>query len=154
MPAFIELLDKSDKPIRKSRVKDNIAVFRNINPGDYYARIIFDTNGNGLWDTGDYDKKLQPEMVCYHDNSFTVKVYFDEEYDWIVRTDNLDKQKPLDITKQKPQEKETKRQQLEKEEQKKNNKNKTNQSTQDGYNSNSNSSSSGYSNQAGNSYGF
>lgn len=129
IPSFIELLDKADKPIRKIKVKDNVAVFRNLNPGEYYARIVLDTNNNGVWDTGDYNKKLQPEMVCYNSNLFKVKPYFDEEYDWIVNTDNLDKQKPLEITKQKPQEKETKRQQLEKEEQKKNSKENRNQNS-------------------------
>ncbi|MDH6310738.1 uncharacterized protein (DUF2141 family) [Dysgonomonas sp. PFB1-18] len=125
IPAFIELLDKSDKPIRKARVKDNAALFRDLNPGTYYARIILDANNNGVWDTGDYEKNLQPEMVCYSPKVFEIKAFF--EYDeadvWMIDPTSLINQKPLEITKQKPQEKESRRKQLEEMEQKNNEQN-------------------------------
>ncbi len=125
IPSFIELLDKSDKPIRKARVKDNAAVFRDLNPGTYYARIILDANNNGIWDTGDYEKNLQPEMVCYSPKVFEIKAFF--EYDeadvWMIDPTTLTDQKPLEITKQKPQEKESRRKQLEEMEQKNNEQN-------------------------------
>lgn len=118
--SFIELLDKSDKPVRKASVKDGVAVFRDLNPGTYYARIILDANGNGEWDTGDYSKNLQPEMVCYMDKTFEVKANFDileNDPPWRLDGKPLDKQKPLEITKQKPKEKESRRKQLEEQEQ-------------------------------------
>lgn len=34
-----------------------------INPGDYTLRVITDWNGNGRWDTGNYDTRLQPEPI-------------------------------------------------------------------------------------------
>ncbi|MBC3756949.1 Ig-like domain-containing protein [Hyunsoonleella sp. SJ7] len=37
--------------------------FLNISPGDYYIRVIFDTNGNKKYDTGNYLEKIQPEIV-------------------------------------------------------------------------------------------
>ena len=37
-----------------------------LNPGKYGARLINDTNGNGVWDTGNYAEKRQPEMVYYY----------------------------------------------------------------------------------------
>lgn len=117
IPSFIELLDKSDKPIRKARVIDNVAVFRDVNPGTYYARIILDENNNGIWDTGDYDKKRQPEMVCYSSKVYEIKEFWihdEADEPWIIDVNNLAKQKPLDITKQKPKDKETRRKQLEK----------------------------------------
>lgn len=129
MPAFIELLDKSDKPIRKSRVKDNIAGFNNVSPGEYYMRITLDANDNGVWDTGDYEKKLEPEMVCYYNGAIGIRSFSEVEQDFEVRTDNLTEQKPLEITKNKPQKKETKREQLEREEREKNEKKNTNQNT-------------------------
>lgn len=134
MPAFIELLDKSDKPKRKSRVRDNEAVFLNLDPGDYYMRIIFDENDNGVWDTGEYHEKRQPEMVCYYNSYITLRAFGEIIQDWAVSTDNLDKQKPLDITKNKPQKKETKREQLEREERERNEKDdKNRRGTQDQY---------------------
>jgi len=118
--SFIELLDKADKPVRRSRVKDNAAIFRDLNPGTYYARIILDTNNNGVWDTGDYEKQLQPEMVCYAPRSYEIKPYFelDELEPWVIDPSTLAKQKPMEITKQKPQEKESRRKQIEERERK------------------------------------
>lgn len=40
--------------------------FNNIKPTDYLVRVIFDTNGNGIWDTGNYLKNIQPEKVSYY----------------------------------------------------------------------------------------
>lgn len=115
IPSFIELLDKSDKPIRKSRVKDKVAVFKDITPGTYYARIILDENNNGVWDTGDYTKNKQPEMVCYSPKVYEVKAFFEHEESepWVIDTATLAKQKPLEITKQKPEEKESRRKKME-----------------------------------------
>jgi uncharacterized protein (DUF2141 family) len=118
IPSFMELLDKSDKPIRKTRVIDNIAVFRDLDPGAYYVRIVLDRNNNGIWDTGDFEKGLQPEMVCYSPMEYKIRA-FSEVYDdeaWVIDPATLAKQKPLEITKQKPQEKESRQKQLEEKE--------------------------------------
>lgn len=123
VPAFIELLDKSDKPIRKSRVKDNAVVFRDMAPGTYYARIVLDENENGIWDTGDYNIGLQPEMVCYYPGFFEVKAFWDisnEDEPWVIDPTNLAGQKPMEITKQKPEEKEARRKKMEERDQKNN----------------------------------
>lgn len=122
-PAFVELLDKSDKPIRTNKVKKDGVLFKYLNPGTYYARIILDKNDNGVWDTGEFAEDRQPELVYYYDKSFEVKANWDIEEDWDLTKLPLDKQKPLDITKNKPQEKKTKRQQLEEAEKKKQSKN-------------------------------
>ena len=39
-----------------------------LKPDKYYARIVIDTNGNGVWDTGNYIEKRQPEEVYYSPN--------------------------------------------------------------------------------------
>ncbi|SBV98092.1 Ig-like domain-containing protein [uncultured Dysgonomonas sp.] len=125
IPSFMELLDKSDKPIRKARVIDNIAVFKDLDPGSYYVRIVLDSNNNGIWDTGDFQKGLQPEMVCYSPKEYKVRAY-SEVYDddaWVIDPATLGKQKPLEITKQKPQEKESRRKQLEEKEEQENQQN-------------------------------
>lgn len=116
IPCFMELLDKSDKPIRKVRVIDKVAVFRDVNPGTYYVRITLDRNNNGIWDTGDFKKNLQPEMVYYMPKSLEIKANFVHEENsppWVIDLSALDKQKPLEITKQKPKDKEARRKQLE-----------------------------------------
>lgn len=119
VPSFIELLDASDRPVRTAKVKNQVAIFRDVNPGKYYMRIILDRNDNGVWDTGDYSKKIQPEEVYYYNGSFELKPYFEIEHDWTVNKDNLKDQKPLEIRKNKPQEKSAARKKLEEEQKKK-----------------------------------
>lgn len=41
-------------------------VFDNLNPGKYQARVIFDNNENGKWDTGSFLEKRQPEKISYY----------------------------------------------------------------------------------------
>ncbi len=43
----MELLDNSDKPFRKSIVKEGKARFQDLLPGEIYARIVIDSNGDG-----------------------------------------------------------------------------------------------------------
>lgn len=40
--------------------------FNNLNPGKYMARVIFDSNKNRKWDTGNFLKKIQPEKISYY----------------------------------------------------------------------------------------
>jgi len=52
-------------------------------PGDYELRILFDTNGNGRWDAGEFFKKhRQPEKVLSIRKKFTVKANWDNDWDY------------------------------------------------------------------------
>ena len=101
-PAFVELLDGSDEPVRKSVVKDDGALFMNLKPGKYYARLISDANENGIWDTGNYAEKRQPEEVFYSTKVYEISANWEIEEDWNVLSESIIKQKPLEITKNKP----------------------------------------------------
>ena len=48
-------------------------------PGEYELRILYDTNNNGVWDTGNYAKKIQPENAVTLDNKLTIKADWDNE---------------------------------------------------------------------------
>lgn len=102
--AFIELLDHSDKPVRKSPVKDGGALFMDLKPDKYYARIVLDVNGNNEWDTGNYAAKRQPEEVYYYPGFFEIMQNWQIEQNWDVHATPVEKQKPLEITKNKPKE--------------------------------------------------
>lgn len=113
IPAFVELLDKSDKAIYQATVKDGVASFEFINPGIYYARVIVDNNGNGKWDTGEYSEMRQPEMVYYYSKALDLKPFWEIKEYWDVLWAPLDKQKPLDITKNKPKDDEKRKKAME-----------------------------------------
>lgn len=102
--AFVELLDGQDKMVRRVKVKDGNADFYFLNPGKYAARLINDTNGNGIWDTGLYEEKRQPEEVFYYPQLLEPKANWELNQDWNVRATPLDKQKPEELKKQKPDE--------------------------------------------------
>ncbi|MDR0769180.1 MAG: Ig-like domain-containing protein [Dysgonamonadaceae bacterium] len=107
---FGELLNNSDKAIRTSALHEGELVFENLNPEKYYLRYIEDINGNGKWDTGDYARRLQPEKVYYYPQTIDLsRKNTDFDGEWDIRTTPVDKQKPQEITKNKPAEKRQKR---------------------------------------------
>ena len=97
----VELLDSSDKPVKRTVVTDGQAQFFYIKEGTYYARLILDDNRNGRWDTGDYATGTQPETVCYYPDKIECceKWYVTRQWNPFERP--ADRQKPADITKQK-----------------------------------------------------
>jgi hypothetical protein len=73
-----------------------------IRPAKYYLRVIIDENCNGIWDTGDYASRVQPEKVYYYPHVLELKALFEyDQDDWDIMLP-LNEQKPLEITKQKP----------------------------------------------------
>lgn len=107
--AVVELLNKEGNPVASQRTENNRCSFYFINPQVYYIRLFMDSNDNGKWDTGNYDEKLQPEKVYYYPRPIELRAMFEyEQDDWNI---NLapEKQKPLEITKQKPERQRVKR---------------------------------------------
>ncbi len=101
--AFVELLDGQDKVVRRRRVtSDGVVDFYFLNPGKYGARLINDVNGNGVWDTGDYEKGIQPESVYYYPKILEYKALWDITQPWDIRATPAEKQKPDELKKQKP----------------------------------------------------
>jgi hypothetical protein len=101
-PAFAELLNASDVPVRKAPVEQGGALFMNLRPEKYYARVVLDANRNGAWDTGDYAEKRQPEEVFYSPKLYEVRSNFEIEETWNVLSLPVTAQKPMEITKNKP----------------------------------------------------
>lgn len=109
--AFVELLDGQDRVVRTVPVVDGKADFYFLNPSKYCARLVEDTNENGIWDTGNYKERIQPERVYYYFQVLDLKANFDLTQDWDILNQSLDKQKPEELKKQKPDEDKKKRNQ-------------------------------------------
>ena len=100
---IVQLLDTRESVVASNKTVNGRTVFYFIKPGIYYMRLIFDENGNGKWDTGDYGKGVQPERVSYYHHSLDLRALFEyTQDDWDI-TAPLNEQKPLEITKQKPE---------------------------------------------------
>lgn len=102
--AFVELLNGSDQPVRKVKVKDGGVLFLNLKPDKYYARLVLDVNNNGIWDTGNYAANQQPEVVYYYPKLFNIMQNWQVEETWDIQATPFNRQKPLEITKNKPKE--------------------------------------------------
>ena len=58
--------------------------FNNLNPGNYIARVIFDENGNGKLDTGNYLEKRQPEEISYYPGTIEIRANWEKEETFIL----------------------------------------------------------------------
>lgn len=80
---IIQLLDKSEKVLME-RVPDyrGEADFPLLERGRYRLRAVFDLDGNGLWTTGDFDIRRQPEPVTYYPDEIDVMTDWVIEQEW------------------------------------------------------------------------
>lgn len=63
-PIIVQLTDKQGSvKYEQFATEQRPFDFLNISPGNYFIRVIFDSNGNKVYDTGNYLKKIQPEIV-------------------------------------------------------------------------------------------
>ncbi|MGL4519067.1 MAG: Ig-like domain-containing domain [Phocaeicola sp.] len=104
--AIVELIDSSGKILRQEKVTPTgTADFYFLNPSTkYYVRLFIDSNNNGVWDSGNYDNKKQPEEVFYLPKVWEMKANFEFDETWNIHSIPLDKQKLDEIKKQKPEE--------------------------------------------------
>ncbi|MGB5315883.1 MAG: hypothetical protein WBN56_07765, partial [Robiginitalea sp.] len=78
-PLVVQLLDDKDEISRSLYIEQNTEVeFPSLPPGKYRIRLIFDSNKNGRWDTGDYMTKRQPERIIYYPGSVEVRANWEQ----------------------------------------------------------------------------
>lgn len=99
--AVVQLLN-GDKPVSSVRSKKGRAEFYFVKPGNYYLRLFLDRNGNGEWDTGEYAAGRQAEETYYYPGKIELRAMWDVEQEWDIHAVPRYRQKPLEITKQKP----------------------------------------------------
>lgn len=103
----VQLLNTSDAMVKETYTTNGRAEFYYIKPGTYYARMYVDSNKNGKWDTGDYAADRQAETTYYYPEKIECKEKWDLTLTWNPMSRSLDRQKPLEITKQKPEKEKT-----------------------------------------------
>ena len=79
---IIQLLKQDKVVLEKIITEEGQVKFESIDPGEYQLKVIFDLNNNGIWDTGNYLYKLQPEKVNFFPNTITIRGNWDLEEDW------------------------------------------------------------------------
>ena len=99
----VQLLNGSDKVVKQACVKNHTVEFKYLKPEKYYVNAFIDSNGNGVWDTGNYAEDRQAEAVYYYPKEIEAKAKWDLKQNWNVTALPVYKQKPEKITKQKPE---------------------------------------------------
>lgn len=102
---IVELLDKSEKVVRRVHVNTEKIKFENLDAGTYYARLFVDLNGNSKWDTGKFSENLQPEPVYYYPYNFQLRQMWDSEEYWDYKEFHILEQKPKELKKDENQNK-------------------------------------------------
>lgn len=82
---FVLQVSTDKDTIYQKPVLDTMVHLQKLMPGTYIFRVIVDKNENGVWDSGDLFKKIQPETVIPYNNNILLKagwqniIDFDEQ---------------------------------------------------------------------------
>ncbi|WP_417885299.1 Ig-like domain-containing protein [Zunongwangia sp.] len=80
-PIIIQLTSTKEEVYREQTLTSGTSFeFKNIDPGEYYLRIIYDTNKNGKWDTGKWLERRKPEKISYYPDTLEVRANWDQNY--------------------------------------------------------------------------
>ncbi len=78
-PIIVQLLNEKEELQREIYAEGpQLFEFNNLDPSNYLVRVIFDENGNGKWDTGNYFERLQPERVSYYPGAIEIRANWEK----------------------------------------------------------------------------
>ena len=97
--ARIQVLNAQDKVVRELPADPSGAFFRYLKPDTYYLRLYRDADGDGLWTTGCWEQKKQPEQVYYYPNKIQTKSNWDFEEEWDYMALPQTQAKPVELIK-------------------------------------------------------
>ncbi|SHE62928.1 Ig-like domain-containing protein [Arenibacter palladensis] len=79
-PLIVQLTDEKGVMAKELFASEyQVFEFTNIKPAKYLIRVIFDSNGNQKWDTGNYLQRIQPEKVTYYPSVLEVRANWELE---------------------------------------------------------------------------
>jgi len=85
-PLIVELLDSKGTVLAsKFSEKETTVNFDLIDPLLYTIRVIYDDNGNGEWDTGNFLEKRQAEEIIYFPKQIDVRSNWDVDQEFDLR---------------------------------------------------------------------
>ena len=96
--AIVQLIQDDKRVIQTARVgNDGGVAFFYLRPGKAYMRLFIDSNGNGVWDTGDYASLTQPEEMFYYNKQIEIRAGWDNEINWQPNELPVMRQKPDEL---------------------------------------------------------
>ena len=80
-PVLLQLTnEKGEVQAQQTSTSGTNFTFRFLKPGKYLLRAIYDTNENGIWDTGNYLEEVQPEEINYFPEVLDIRANWDQTY--------------------------------------------------------------------------
>ena len=75
---IVELLDSKNIVVRVAKIsKPETIKFDFLDPGTYFVRVTIDENNNGIWDTGNFLERKQPEIIKFFDKEIEIRANWD-----------------------------------------------------------------------------
>lgn len=84
-PILVQLTNEKGELQRELYATEpRIFEFNNLNVGNYALRVIFDSNKNGIWDTGNYLKKLQAERIAHFPDLIEMRANWENNQTFVI----------------------------------------------------------------------
>jgi uncharacterized protein (DUF2141 family) len=71
-----------------SVARDTTLTFRNYKAGKYFLRVVYDSNKNGIWDTGIVAKGLQPERMYNEPKELSIRANWERKESIAIPNEN------------------------------------------------------------------
>ncbi len=88
---IVQLIDASEIVIAEQYIEmsltssaEQVVKFKNLVPGNYFAKVIEDKNQNKKWDTGSISLQKQPETIYFNGLAIKLLADWDSETEWKV----------------------------------------------------------------------
>lgn len=97
--AYIQVIDPKEQVIQSKRAEQQGTVFQYLRPGEYFLRLFIDVNQNDKWDTGDLERRTQPEEVIYFSKKLSLRANWELEETWNHTDSSFYNKKPEELIK-------------------------------------------------------
>ncbi len=85
----VQVTNEQNAVINQQSVgRDTTLTFRNYKAGKYFLRVVYDTNKNGLWDTGIVAKGLQPERMYNEPKELSIRANWERKEAIVIPNEN------------------------------------------------------------------
>jgi len=82
---ILQWMDVKNTILRSDVIKRNTVLSYLYYPAEkYHFQVIYDTNRNGNWDTGNVKKRLQPEKILISDKEITIRPNWEMEDKFVI----------------------------------------------------------------------
>ena len=81
---IVQLL-QNEKVINETYFSTKPYLIEAIIPGKYQLKYISDSNQDSIWNTGIWDRKIQPERVANYPSEITIRSNWDLQLEWIIQ---------------------------------------------------------------------